>query len=71
MFMHAADDRAIGFCGAEAVSTVSLPNAFPEIAQHADSVRLFSFEITKTRYPSYPISLIELKISQGQRWALP
>ena len=49
MFMLTADDSAIGFCGTEAVSTVSLLNAFPEIAQHADSARLLSFEIAKSR----------------------
>ena len=49
MFMLTADDSAIDFWGTEAVSTVFLLNAFPEIAQHADSVRLLSFEIAKSR----------------------
>ena len=47
MFMLTADD--IYFCGTEAVNTVSLQNYFPGIAQHADSVRLLSFEIAKLR----------------------
>ena len=49
MFMLTAEDSAIYFCGTEAVNTVSLPNDFPEIAQHADSVRFLSFEIAKSR----------------------
>ena len=48
MFMLTAGS-AIGFCGTEAVSTVSLPNVFPEIAQHADSVRLLTFAMAKSR----------------------
>ena len=47
MFMHTVDDSAIGFCGTEVVNTISLPNVFPKIAQHADSVQLLSFEIAK------------------------
>ena len=70
MFMLTADDSAIGFCGTEAVSTVSLPDNFPEIAQHADSVRFLSFEIAKN-YSNYPTSLTELKTSEGQQWSLP
>ena len=50
MFMLTADDdSAIYFCGTEAVSIISLLNDFPEIAQHADSVRLLSFQIVKSR----------------------
>ena len=41
--------RATGFCGTEAVSIISLINDFSEIAQHADSVSLLSFEIAKSR----------------------
>ena len=33
------------FCGNEVVSIVFLPNVFPKIAQHADSVRLLSKSI--------------------------
>ena len=48
--MLTADDNSVTyFCGTEAVNTVSLPNDFPEIAQHADSFRLLSFEIAKSR----------------------
>ena len=47
MFMLTAD--YIYFCGTKAVNAVSLQDDFPEIAQHADSVRLLSFEITKLR----------------------
>ena len=42
-------DSAIGVYGTEAVGTVSLPNLFPETAQHADSADLFSFSIGKSR----------------------
>ena len=49
MFMLTADDSAIYFCVTEAVSTVSSLNTCPEIAQHADSVRLLSFELAKSR----------------------
>ena len=49
IFRYTADDSAMGFCGTEAVSTVFLPNVFPEIARHADFVCLLSFEIAKSR----------------------
>ena len=46
--MLTADDSATYFCGTEAVRTASLLNVFPEIAQHADSVRLLSFDIARS-----------------------
>ena len=49
MFMHIADGIDTGFCGSEAVSTFSLQNVFPEIAQHADSIRLLAFEKAKSK----------------------
>ena len=47
--MLSVGNRATGFCGTEAVSIISLPNVFPETAQHADSVRLLNSAIAKSR----------------------
>ena len=43
-------DSAISFCGVGAISTVLLPNVFPETAQHTGSVRLLSFARAKSRW---------------------
>ena len=49
MFMLTTDS-AIGFCGTEAVVTVSSPNFPPEIAQHVDSFRLLPFAMAESRW---------------------
>ena len=60
--MHTADS-VIAFCGTKDVSTVPLPNVFPEVAQYACSLRLLSFAMAKSRgfKSSHTLSWIENK----------